>query len=106
MVEPATALAVLAVLVSVKSAFEATERVAVAVLELVPTEVDKEPEGIVLITVPVIELVTTLVSVQLRPGGIKVPTDKVSVPAPITAVAAPAVQLVCATPVALTSPAG
>ncbi len=106
MVPPAVPLAVLGVLVTVRSALEATERVAVAVLELVPTEVDNEPEGIVLVIVPAMELVTTLVSVQLSPGGIKVPTDKVNVPAPITAAAAPAVQLVCATPVALTSPAG
>ena len=106
MVEPAVALALEATLVSVRSALEATERVAVAVLELVPTEVDKEPEGIVLVTVPVMEPVTTLVSVQLSPGGINVPVDKVSEPAPATAVATPALQLVCATEVALTKPAG
>ena len=43
-----------------------TPRTAVTVAELVPTEVVKEPEAIVFVTVPATELVTTAVSVQLE----------------------------------------
>ena len=75
-------------------------------LELAPTEVDKEPDGIVLVMAPVAVLVTTLVKVQLSPGGISVPADSVKELEPDTAVALPASQLVCATEVELTSPTG
>ncbi len=95
-----------ATLVSVRSALETTLRTAVAVRELVPTEVVNEPDGMVLVKVPDTELVTTVVTVQLDAGGISVPADKVKVPKPAVAAALPALQLVCAAEVALNSPTG
>ena len=65
-----------------------------AVRELVPTEVVKEPDGMVLVNVPDTELVTTVVTVQLDPGGISVPADNVKVPRPTVAAALPTLQLV------------
>ncbi|MBC7610348.1 MAG: hypothetical protein H7228_12400 [Polaromonas sp.] len=71
-----------------------------------PNDVVKEPDGIVLVSVtvdaPEIELVTTVVTVQLEPGGITVPADKVKVPKFAVAAAVPALQLVWANEVALT----
>ena len=107
MVEPATP-GPLATLVVVKSALELTPRTAVTVAELVPTEVVKEPEAIVFVTVPATELVTTAVSVQLEAWGINVPTGSVKDPAPATADTNPALQpvVVVTAGVVLTSPAG
>ena len=87
--------------VSVRSAAK-TPSVAVAADVLVPSDVVKDPAGIVLVTVPPTELVTMLVSVQLAAGAINVPADRVSVPKPTVAFAVPALQLVCASDVALT----
>lgn len=47
---PGVVALTLAVLVISKSATGATVSVAMTVLEFAPTEVDKEPEGIVLVT--------------------------------------------------------
>lgn len=69
-----------------------TPSVAVAVVEFVPTEVVREPEAIVFVTVPKIELVTTAVKVQVDPGGITVPTGNVKDPARATAETSPALQ--------------
>ncbi len=106
MVWPCVPVEELATLVTVRSAIESTPRVAVAATELVPTDVVKEPAGIVLVSVtvevPEIELVTTVVTVQLEPGGTTVPADKVKVPRFAVAAAVPALQLVWATEVALT----
>lgn len=106
MVWPCVATLLEATLVTVKSALDTTPRTAVAVRELVPTEVVNDPDGIVLVNVPATELVTTVVTVQLEAGGISVPADKVKVPSPLVAAAVPALQLVWATDVALTRPAG
>ena len=97
MVEPAVAVPAptLATLVSVRSALVAdTPKTAVIVLELVPTLVVNDPEGIVLVTLPATELVTTAVTVQLDAGGIKLPEDSVSVPSPAVAAAVAPLQLV------------
>ena len=95
MVEPMVPLALEATLVTLKSALVAdTPKTAVIVLELVPTLVVNDPEGIVLGRLPATELVTTAVTVQLDAGGIKLPDDSVSVPNPAVAVAAPPMQLV------------
>lgn len=109
MVEPAVAepAPTLDTLVSVKSALAKTLRTAVAVLVLVPTEVVSEPEAIVLVIGPATELVTTAVTVQLEAGGIRVPNDRVKVPAPVAAAAVPPLQLVAAAGVeAFTRPEG
>ena len=79
---------------------------AVAVDALVPTDVVKEPEAIVLVKVPTTELVTTLVKVQLAPGGMSVPAARVNVPKFTVAVAVPGLQLVCAAEEKFTSPGG
>lgn len=54
---------------------------------------ESEPAGMVLVTVPPTELVTTTEAVQTEPGGIRVPAANVNVPAPAVAVTVPA-QLV------------
>ena len=95
MVEPMVPLPLEATLVTLKSALLAdTPKTAVIVLELVPTLVVNEPEGIVLVTLPATEFVTTAVTVQLEAGGIKLPDASVSVPSPAVAVAATPLQLV------------
>lgn len=77
-----------AVLVIAKSAEGVTVSVAVAGTELEPTEVDKEPAGIVLIACGDIMEVTTTDTEQLALGGITVPEATVSDPAPEAAVGA------------------
>ena len=57
MVRPCVPVLELATLVTVRSAIDNTPRTAVAVRELVPTEVVKEPDGMVLVNVPDTELV-------------------------------------------------
>ena len=95
MVPPVVPLALEATLVTDRSALVAdTPKTAVIVLELVPTLVVKDPEGIVLVTLPATELVTTEVKVQLDAGGIKLPNESVSVPSPAPADAVPPLQLV------------
>ena len=106
MVWPCVATLLEATLVSVRSATDTTLRTAVAVRELVPTEVVNEPDGMVLVRVPDTELVTTVVTVQLDAGGTTVPDDRVNVPILAVAAAVPELQLVEATDVALTSPTG
>ena len=106
MVWPVVLLALLATLVRVRSALAKTPSTAVAVEVLAPKDVTKDPDAIVLVTVPATELVTTVVTVQLEAGGINAPTDKVKVPKPTVAFAEPALQLVCAADVALTKFAG
>lgn len=90
-----------AAFVTDKSETSDTPKTAVAVRALLPTEVVKDPEGIVLVSVPETELVTTVETEQLEPGGINAPTERVSVPRPAVAVATPVLQLVCAIDVAL-----
>ena len=107
MVEPCTA-GPLATLVSTKSALAPTPSTAVTVAELVPTEVVNEPDAMVFVTDPAIELVTTAVSVQVEPCGITVPSGRVNEPAPATADTDPPVQpvVVVTEGLALTNPAG
>ena len=93
-------------MVTVRSALDTTPRTAVAVRELVPTDVVNDPDGIVLVNVPATELVTTVVTVQLEAGGTSVPADKVKVPSPLVAAAVPALQLVWATDEAFTKLTG
>jgi hypothetical protein len=83
---------------------------AVAVNEFVPTEVTREPDAMVLVIVPATELVTTVVMVHTppltEPGGMVNPVPSVKLLPPTTTVAAPPVQLVCATEVVFTRPVG
>ena len=83
-----------------------TLRTATAADALLPTEVVKEPEAIVLVKVPTTELVTTVVKVQLAPGGISVPAARVTVPKFTVALAVPGLQLVCAEDEKFTNPTG
>ncbi len=57
----------LEVLVICKSALARTIKPALTVAVLVPTDVVREPAGIVLVMLPETELVTTTVTVQLDP---------------------------------------
>jgi hypothetical protein len=85
-----------------------TLKTALTVNELVPTEVVKEPAGMVFVTVPPVELVTTTVTVQVDDCGIKVPSDRVKEPVLGVAVAEPEIQPVVLTDdgEAFTKPAG
>ena len=85
-----------------------TEITAVAVDALLPTDVVNEPEGIVFVSVPLTELVTTTVTVQVEAWGISVPAGSDNEPAPGAADATPAVQpaVVTAGLAALTRPVG
>lgn len=85
-----------------------TPSVAVAVVEFAPTEVVREPEAMVFVTVPTTELVTTAVNVQVDAGGINVPAGNVSDPVLATADTAPALQptVVVTDGLVLTRPAG
>jgi hypothetical protein len=85
-----------------------TEIAAVAVKELEPADVFNEPEGMLLVSVPPIELVTTAEIVQVEACGIRVPEGSDNDPAPATAVATPPVQPVVVTleGLALTRPVG
>jgi hypothetical protein len=71
-----------------------------------PTVVVKDPTGIELVIVPASELVTIEVTVHEAFGGITVPIGKVSVPSPELTEGTPAAQLVAATELKLTKPAG
>ena len=73
-----------------------------------PTDVVNEPEGMVFVSVPLTELVTTTVIVHEEAGGINVPAESETDPAPGAAVATPALQPVVVTrgTGALTSPVG
>ena len=106
MVEPAVPTLLEATLVTDRSALDKTLNAAVAVFEFDPTFVVKDPDGMVLVNVPEIELVITVVNVQLAAGATTAPEDNVRVPNPTVADATPAIQLVLAKEVALTSPDG
>ena len=93
-------------LVTRKFTTAATLNVALPTFEFAPTVVVREPTGIELVIVPVNVLVTTDVTVQEAPGGMTVPTGKVSVPNPALTDGTPATQLVAATELKLTRPAG
>ena len=95
---------VLMTLLSVKSALLETLKNADMVVLFEPTDVAKEPDGIVLVKVPDAELVTTTLSRHEAFGGITVPCAKVTVPKPIAALAVPGLQLVVATEPKLISP--
>jgi hypothetical protein len=82
---PALGVLVLAVLVMAKSATGETVSVAVTKLGFEPTDVDKDPAGIVLITWGDSIEVTTTETEQLAPGGITVPDATVNEPAPAVA---------------------
>lgn len=92
---PAVPLTLEATLVTCRSALATTLRTAVTELVLVPTEVVREPAGIVLVNVPEAELVTTTLKEQLAPGGICVPDDSVTLVPPGVLPAVP-IQLVTA----------
>ena len=85
-----------------------TRIVAVAIRELLPTDVVSEPEGMVFVSVPSRELVTTTVIVQVEACGINVPEGSDRKPAPAAAEATPPLQPVVATAgvEALTRPVG
>lgn len=107
MVPPDVPVVLLAVLVICKSALATTINPALTVAVFVPTDVVREPAGMVLVMLPDTELVTTTETEQLAPGGIKVPAAKVKVPKPGFELAPPPIQLVCATElVELTNPVG
>ena len=89
MVAPAVALALEATLLRLKSALPSTLKTAVAAVALAPTEVVKDPDGMVFVSVPATELVTTTETEQLDPAGITVPAARVKVPNPTEAVAVP-----------------
>ena len=82
-------LALEATLLTVRSATLSTLRIAVAVVALVPTEVLKDPDGMVFVSVPDTELVTTEEREQLDPAGITVPAARFKVPNPTEALAVP-----------------
>jgi hypothetical protein len=84
----------LAVLEMAKSATGATASVAVTKLGFEPTDVDKEPAGIVLITWGDATDVTTTETEQLPLGGITVPDATVNRPAPAAAEGAGPEQVV------------
>jgi hypothetical protein len=71
---PALGVALEVVLVMTKSADGVTVRVAATWLGLAPTEVVKEPAGIVLTTCGEVTEVTTTETEQLELGAISVPT--------------------------------
>ena len=106
--EPEVALTLDATLVTLKSATLVTPITAVTVDVLVPVDVDNAPGAMVLVTVPLVELVTTTVMVQVDACGIKVPTGRLKEPVLGAAVAAPALHPVVVTDdgVALINPAG
>lgn len=79
---PAGGLLLLVVLVTARSAEGVTVSVAVAATELEPTEVDKEPAGIVFTACGDSMDVTTTDTEQLALGGITVPAATVRDPAP------------------------
>jgi len=85
-----------------------TSITAVTVAELVPTEVVKDPDAMVLVAVPLTELVTTDVMVQVEAGGMTVFTGKVSDPAAGVADTRPPLQptVVVTTGVVFTNPKG
>lgn len=88
-VPPALGARLLAVLVMPRSDDGVTVSCAVVTDELVPTEVEREPAGMVFVTVPPTTLVTTTVAVQTDAGGINVPAANVKVPSPTVAVTVP-----------------
>jgi hypothetical protein len=88
----------LAVLVMAKSAVGLTVSVAITVLEFAPTEVDKEPEGIVLVT-------CGETPEQFAPGGINVPAGNVKLLPPDAATGVDDKQVVATNDgLALTNP--
>ena len=107
-VAPVATVLVLLSLLTDRLTVGMTEMAAVAVKELEPADVVNEPEGMVLVSVPLIELVTTAEIVHVEAWGIRVPEGRDNDPAPATADAAPAVQPVVVTleGLALTRPAG
>lgn len=102
---PGVAAPTLAVLVMPKSAVAATVSVALTELGLAPTEVDKEPAGIVLMTWGETMDVTTTETEQLAPGGIRVPVGSVKLSPPAVATGTAGVQEVATNEgLALTNP--
>ncbi len=106
-VPPAFGVRLLAVLVITKSAEGLTVRVAVTSVGLAPTEVVKEPAGIVLAACGEVMEVTTAETEQLEFGAISVPTGSDNWPLPGVAVGVELRQVVAASVVvALTKPVG
>ena len=105
---PGTYGPALTALLVTKLALKSTPNTAVTVTELVPTEVDREPEAIVLVAVPLTEVVTTDVMKHLEAGGMTVPIGNVSDPAPGAADTVPKLQpiVVVTAGVVFTIPAG
>ena len=107
-VPPAATVVEPTVLLGLMLTVGTTPITAVTVDELVPTEVDSAPGAMVFVTVPLVELVTTTVMVQVDACGIKVPIGRLKEPALGAAVATPALQPVVVTDdgVALNNPVG
>ena len=104
---PALGVRLAVVLVIAKSAAGFTMSVAVIKLALAPTEVVKEPAGMVLASCGVLVEVTTADTEQLALGAISVPAASDSCVPPGAAVGAGPVQVVAASGVAaLNKPAG
>lgn len=105
---PTATVVVLENLATLKLTVGTIEIAAVAVKELVPTDVTNDPEGMVFVSVPPTELVTTTVIVQEEAWGISVPAGRESDPTLGAAVATPALQPAVVTrgTGALTNPLG
>ena len=104
---PTATVVVLLSLLTARLTVGVTAMAAVAVKELEPTDVVNEPEGIVFVSVPPPELVTTTEIVQVEAWGIRVPEGSDNEPEPAVAKAA-LVQPVVVTleGLLLTKPAG
>jgi hypothetical protein len=104
---PAFGVLLEVVLVMAKSALGLTVRVAVIKVGLAPTEVVKEPAGIVLAAWGEVTDVTTAETEQLEFGATSVPIGNDNWLAPAVAVTAPPIQVVAASVVvAFTIPVG
>ena len=108
LVLPTASVALPTVLLALRLTTGRTAITALTEAVLVPTDVVKEPAEIVFVRVPLRELVTTTVTVQVEAGGISVPEGSDSEPAPATAVATPELQPVVVTAgvAAFTNPVG
>ncbi|MES2191951.1 MAG: hypothetical protein V4454_17655 [Pseudomonadota bacterium] len=105
-VPPTPTVVILANLATVRLTAGVTLNTALTVAVFVPTEVVRDPAGIVLVIVPETELVTTVVTVQTPAGGMVNPAPSVKLLPPATAAAAPPVQLVSAPVTVFTRPVG
>lgn len=105
-VAPSPTVVTLASFATPKLTAGATLNVALPTFVFAPTVVVSDPIGIEFVTVPDTVLVTTVVTVQRELGGMTVPIGKVRVPKPVLTDGTPTAQLVDATELKLTRPAG